>query len=119
MDVDFMVSDSMEVSFVQIGVVHVLTGLQAVRPKLIMAKTLEEAAAAVDDMFSSAYQDASMLFSIHLSVIERQKCQMMKAVMIAMKKALGEKGLMKRKNRMLLFRKVYGAFLSSPPKKTC
>lgn len=72
MDVDFMVSDSMEVSFLQIRTVHVLTGLQAVRPKLIMAKTLEEAAAAVDDMFSSAYQDASMLFCFNtrLSVIE-------------------------------------------------
>ena len=67
-----MVSDSMEVGFLQIRTVHVLTGLQAVRPKLIMAKTLEEAAAAVDDMFSSAYQDASMLFCFNtrLSVIE-------------------------------------------------
>ena len=109
-----MVSDSMEVSFVQIRAIYVLTGLQAVRPKLIMAKTLEEAAAAVDDMFSSAYQDASMFgFNIRLSVVERQKCQMMKAAMIAMKKAQGEKGSMKRKNQMLLFRKVYGTFFPS------
>ncbi|GLB37513.1 putative up-frameshift suppressor 2 [Lyophyllum shimeji] len=43
MDVDFMVSDSLE----------------AVRPKLQVAKTIEEAAIAVDEMFSSAYQNAA------------------------------------------------------------
>ncbi|KAF8633394.1 hypothetical protein AX17_004565 [Amanita inopinata Kibby_2008] len=42
MDVDFMVSDSIE----------------AVRPKVTLAKTLEDAAAAVDEMFSSAFQEA-------------------------------------------------------------
>ncbi|KAG6916674.1 hypothetical protein DXG01_005898 [Tephrocybe rancida] len=41
MDVDFMVSDSLE----------------AVRPKLQIAKTIEEAAIAVDEMFSLAYQN--------------------------------------------------------------
>ncbi|KJA29027.1 hypothetical protein HYPSUDRAFT_33531 [Hypholoma sublateritium FD-334 SS-4] len=40
MDVDFMLSDSLE----------------AVRPKLVLAKTLEESAVAVDEMYSSAYQ---------------------------------------------------------------
>ncbi|KAF8967853.1 armadillo-type protein [Flammula alnicola] len=40
MDVDFMLSDSLE----------------AVRPKLEMAKTLEQAATAVDEMFNSAFQ---------------------------------------------------------------
>ncbi|KAF5380407.1 hypothetical protein D9615_004497 [Tricholomella constricta] len=44
MDVDFMVSDSLE----------------AVRPKLQMAKTIEEAAIALDEMFSSAYQNAAV-----------------------------------------------------------
>ncbi|KAF9481528.1 ARM repeat-containing protein [Pholiota conissans] len=42
MDVDFMLSDSLE----------------AVRPKLNTAKSLEEAAIAVDEMFSTAYQTA-------------------------------------------------------------
>ncbi|KAM6502194.1 ARM repeat-containing protein [Amanita muscaria] len=42
MDVDFMVSDSVE----------------AVRPKLIWTKTVEEAAVAVDEMFSAAFQEA-------------------------------------------------------------
>ncbi|PPQ79942.1 hypothetical protein CVT25_003014 [Psilocybe cyanescens] len=40
MDVDFMLSDSLE----------------AVRPKLEIAKTIEQAAIAVDEMFNSAYQ---------------------------------------------------------------
>ncbi|KAF8897021.1 armadillo-type protein [Gymnopilus junonius] len=40
MDVDFMLSDSLE----------------AVRPKLEIAKTVEQAALAVDEMFNSAYQ---------------------------------------------------------------
>ncbi|RDB25023.1 Regulator of nonsense transcripts UPF2 [Hypsizygus marmoreus] len=44
MDVDFMVSDSLE----------------AVRPKLQMVKTVEEAAVAVDEMFSSAFQNDSV-----------------------------------------------------------
>lgn len=40
MDVDFMLTDSLE----------------AVRPKLEMAKTIEQAALAVDDMFNSTFQ---------------------------------------------------------------
>ncbi|KAJ6594000.1 transcription factor [Mycena capillaripes] len=44
MDVDFMLSDSLE----------------AVRPKLEMPKTLEEAANAVDEMLNSAYQNAGL-----------------------------------------------------------
>ncbi|KAF9529410.1 armadillo-type protein [Crepidotus variabilis] len=42
MDVDFMLTDSLE----------------AIRPKLQMVKTLEQAASAVDDLFSTAYQGA-------------------------------------------------------------
>ncbi|KAI0093344.1 ARM repeat-containing protein [Irpex rosettiformis] len=44
MDVDFMLSDSIE----------------AVRPRAIMFKTFEEAAAAVDEMFSVAFQNAGL-----------------------------------------------------------
>ncbi|KAG6879667.1 hypothetical protein C0992_013203 [Termitomyces sp. T32_za158] len=44
LDVDFMVSDSFE----------------AVRPKLQLAKTIEEAAVAVDEMFSAAYQNTAL-----------------------------------------------------------
>ncbi|KIJ67888.1 hypothetical protein HYDPIDRAFT_147949 [Hydnomerulius pinastri MD-312] len=44
MDVDFMLSDSLE----------------AIRPKLIMLKSIEEAAAAVDEMFNSALQNAGL-----------------------------------------------------------
>ncbi|KAG6845896.1 hypothetical protein H0H87_000702 [Tephrocybe sp. NHM501043] len=47
MDVDFMVSDSLE----------------AVRPKLQIAKTIEEAATAVDEMFSLAYQNSEITAS--------------------------------------------------------
>ncbi|KAI0633799.1 ARM repeat-containing protein [Trametes polyzona] len=45
MDVEFMLSDSLE----------------AVRPKLVMFKTYEEAAVAVDEMFAVAYQDAGIV----------------------------------------------------------
>ncbi|KAG0706099.1 ARM repeat-containing protein [Suillus ampliporus] len=44
MDVDFMLSDSME----------------AIRPKMTMYKTIEEAAVAVDDMFNAALQNAGL-----------------------------------------------------------
>ncbi|THH19959.1 hypothetical protein EW146_g1328, partial [Bondarzewia mesenterica] len=44
MDVEFMVTDSLE----------------AIRPKVAMFKTLEEAAVAVDDMFASAFQSAGL-----------------------------------------------------------
>lgn len=44
MDVDFMLSDSME----------------AIRPKMMMYKTIEEAALAVDDMFNVALQNAGL-----------------------------------------------------------
>ena len=56
MDVDFMVSDSIEVRYMLICQ-EILIISQAVRPKLTFAKTLEEAAAAVDEMFSSAFQE--------------------------------------------------------------
>lgn len=42
MDVDFMLTDSIE----------------AVRPKMVLTKSLQEAADAVDEMFQSAMQDA-------------------------------------------------------------
>ncbi|KAI0656547.1 ARM repeat-containing protein [Cubamyces menziesii] len=45
MDVEFMLTDSLE----------------AVRPKLVMFKTYEEAAVAVDDMFAVAYQNAGIV----------------------------------------------------------
>jgi hypothetical protein len=35
-----------------------LSGLQAVRPKMQMAKTLEDAAIAVDDMLNVAFQSS-------------------------------------------------------------
>ncbi|KAG1770430.1 ARM repeat-containing protein [Suillus occidentalis] len=44
MDVDFMLSDSIE----------------AIRPKMTMYKTIEEAAAAVDEMFNAALQNAGL-----------------------------------------------------------
>ncbi|KAG6886162.1 hypothetical protein C0993_000680 [Termitomyces sp. T159_Od127] len=44
LDIDFMVSDSFE----------------AVRPKLQLAKTIEEAAVAVDEMFNAAYQNTAL-----------------------------------------------------------
>ncbi|KAG2345664.1 ARM repeat-containing protein [Suillus weaverae] len=44
MDVDFMLSDSIE----------------AIRPKMTMYKTVEEAAVAVDDMFNAALQNAGL-----------------------------------------------------------
>ncbi|KAG2148518.1 ARM repeat-containing protein [Suillus cothurnatus] len=44
MDVDFMLSDSIE----------------AIRPKMTMYKTIEEAAVAVDDMFNAALQNAGL-----------------------------------------------------------
>ncbi|KAH8074200.1 ARM repeat-containing protein [Cristinia sonorae] len=45
MDVEFMLTDSME----------------AVRPKLVMAKSFEDAALAVDEMFGTAFQNAGLL----------------------------------------------------------
>ncbi|OJT05098.1 Regulator of nonsense transcripts 2 [Trametes pubescens] len=45
MDVEFMLSDSLE----------------AVRPRLVMFKTYEEAAVAVDEMFAVAYQNAGIV----------------------------------------------------------
>ncbi|KAG1878110.1 ARM repeat-containing protein [Suillus subalutaceus] len=48
MDVDFMLSDSIEASG------------SAIRPKMTMHKTVEEAAVAVDDMFNAALQNAGL-----------------------------------------------------------
>lgn len=64
MDVEFMVTDSIEVRFSAIlpeSSRVVLTDIernQAIRPKLALFKTVEEAAIAVDEMFTNAYQTA-------------------------------------------------------------
>ena len=57
MDVEFMLSDSMEVRrHVPLPWPDHSTALQAVRPKLTFAKSLEEAAVAVDEMINNAFQ---------------------------------------------------------------
>jgi hypothetical protein len=60
MDVEFMFSDSLEVShangFLEIS--STTSFLQAVRPKLVIYKTIEEAAVAVDEMFNLAFQSS-------------------------------------------------------------
>jgi regulator of nonsense transcripts 2 len=58
MDVDFMLSDSLEVlaSWNISYIAHL--AIQAVRPKLVMYKTVEEAAIAVDEMFTAVFQNA-------------------------------------------------------------
>ena len=64
MDVDFMLSDSLEVS--QRFKFHDrnLIAVQAVRPKLAMPKSIEEAAAAVDEMFNTVMQNAGCRLKI-------------------------------------------------------
>jgi regulator of nonsense transcripts 2 len=60
MDVDFMLSDSLEASTDNAYFtcqVHSFND-QAVRPKLQMPRNIEEAALAVDEMYNSAYQAA-------------------------------------------------------------
>jgi regulator of nonsense transcripts 2 len=73
MDVDFMLSDSIEVSVNFLDPDPIKCLKQAVRPKLEMMKTLEQAAIAVDEMFNSAYQAPgtlieflSLFYSIHV-----------------------------------------------------
>lgn len=61
MDVDFMLSDSLEVCSLSIYAHLFSNVLQAVRPKLEIAKTIEQAAIAVDEMFNSAYQSTGNL----------------------------------------------------------
>ena len=56
MDVDFMVSDSLEVSFYAKLSMHDKFLEQAVRPKFELVKTVEEAAFAVDEMLNAAFQ---------------------------------------------------------------
>lgn len=58
MDVDFMLSDTLDVSQIIIFHDHDLTAVQAIRPKLAMPKSVEEAAAAVDEMFNTVMQNA-------------------------------------------------------------
>jgi regulator of nonsense transcripts 2 len=56
LDVDFMYSDSLEVSNTLSRRPGAELPVKAVRPRLELAKTIEEAANAVDDMFNSAFQ---------------------------------------------------------------
>ena len=58
MDADFMLSDSLDVRQVCNFLDHYLTAVQAIRPKLAMPKSIEEAAAAVDEMFNAVMQNA-------------------------------------------------------------
>lgn len=56
MDVEFMLSDSLEVSKpCVLKVWSMMSFLQAVRSKLVVYKTIEEAAVAVDEMFNLAF----------------------------------------------------------------
>lgn len=58
MDADFMLSDSLDVWQICNFGDHDLTAVQAIRPKLAMPKSIEEAAAAVDEMFNTVMQNA-------------------------------------------------------------
>ena len=69
MDVEFMLSDSLEVR----GVTNVIDDAtsdcgddQAVRPKLVLYKTFEEAAQAVDELFNRALQNAGGKYILKL-----------------------------------------------------
>ena len=53
MDVDFMLSDSLEVRQICSFYDHDLIAVQVIRPKLAMPKSIEEAAAVVDEMFNT------------------------------------------------------------------
>jgi regulator of nonsense transcripts 2 len=66
MDVEFMLSDSLEVTKVaSVPDTSSMTfALQAVRPKLVRYKTIEEAALAVDEMFNLAFQSSGSTFCI-------------------------------------------------------
>jgi regulator of nonsense transcripts 2 len=65
MEVDFMVSDSLEVRLLAFSYCRRLKlVVQAIRPKLVMYKTLEEAAAAVDEMFNLALQNAGRMLEL-------------------------------------------------------
>lgn len=61
MDVEFVLCDSLEVGLsiaLSLSLRLVLHGFKAVRPKLVMLKTFEEAVSAVDEMFAVAFQTA-------------------------------------------------------------
>ncbi|KAH0827963.1 ARM repeat-containing protein [Lanmaoa asiatica] len=60
MDVDFMLSDSLDVRQICNFHNHDLTAMQAIRPKLAMPKSIEEAAAVVDEMFNTVMQNAGL-----------------------------------------------------------
>ena len=53
MDVDFMVVDTLEVSILLRGVPRLTITLQALRPKLVLFKSFEDAATAVDEMVNT------------------------------------------------------------------
>jgi regulator of nonsense transcripts 2 len=59
MDVEFMLYDSLEVGLCVTRFFRPsLHSFKAVRPKLVMFKTFEEAITAVDEMFTVAFQTA-------------------------------------------------------------
>jgi len=58
MDVDFMLSDSLEVRQICSSYCHDFIAVQAIRPKLAMPGSIEEAATAVDEMFNTVMQNA-------------------------------------------------------------
>lgn len=63
MDADFMLSDSLDVRRICNFRDHDFTVVQAIRPKLTMPKSIEEAAAAVDEMFNTVMQNAGREYS--------------------------------------------------------
>lgn len=59
MDIEFMVLDSLEVSFMHSKwALRSFDTVQAVRPSFRLVKTVEEAAIAVDDLMNTAFQGA-------------------------------------------------------------
>jgi len=59
MDVDFMVSETIEVRSLYFGESNdIHNRIQTLRPKLVLVKTFEEAASAVDEMFEAIRPDA-------------------------------------------------------------
>lgn len=59
MDAEFMLYDSLEVGLsIVLSFISFLHGFKALRPKLVIFKTFEEAASAVDEMFTVAFQTA-------------------------------------------------------------
>ncbi len=63
MDVEFMLSESLEVRRVVWYDCRLTVYMQAVRPKLELVKNIEEAAVAVDEMLNSTIQAGDCEFS--------------------------------------------------------